>query len=541
MAWFMMVCYFPSGELRFGHDLYFHLLRFQALMDALREGSFPIYIDHASLNGYGYATKWFYPDVILVPFAILGNFTNIIIAYKTMLFTMTVLCGIITYVSVVKVYRSQFAAIITALLYTFCVYRLQDLSDKGALEEVLAFTFVPLIILGCFEIITRHYKRWYILAVGFSLLIFSHLLLSVMMSLIVALLVIIYLRKLIKEPIRFVYLLLATGVTVLVTVYYWLPMLEQMFSDTFYFEINRVVFSPGHGLSFRALLRALFAGFIPSSKIFSIGLGALLTISVCLRFVVWRMSDLQKSVDVGVIIGLLLILFSSSFFPIWIWPFNKLSFIQAPWRFFLIASYFFALAGGYYLSRLIRGLKYRYIAMFIVFVLTAIVIINESYGNKSRMMAVNFETVEPSLRNSFHLGGLEYISSKVPSVMFIADRGNKVISKYSKTVISDFNKNKSGVTTFEIALNGHDKLELPLLYYKGYEASVNGQLLDITESRNGLLELDVNGSGIVEVYYKGTTIQQFSYYFSILAIILLSTYILWFNRRNLLNRLKINA
>lgn len=85
-----------------GHDYFFNLQRFRTLMGALQSGNYPIYLDYQVMEGYGYFTKAFYPDLMLLPFAALAILTSIPFAYDVMIFTYTFLCGLFMYQAEIK-------------------------------------------------------------------------------------------------------------------------------------------------------------------------------------------------------------------------------------------------------------------------------------------------------------------------------------------------------------------------------------------------------------------------------------------------------
>ena len=54
-----------------GHDIYFHLMRIEGLAQGLGAGEFPVRIQPAWYDGYGYAVSVFYSDLFLYPAALL--------------------------------------------------------------------------------------------------------------------------------------------------------------------------------------------------------------------------------------------------------------------------------------------------------------------------------------------------------------------------------------------------------------------------------------------------------------------------------------
>ena len=124
--------------------------------------------------------------------------------------------------------------------------------------------------------------------------------------------------------------------------------------------------------------------------------------------------------------------------------------------------------------------------------------------------------------NRYHLIGLEYLPVKVTSIEYLIERGDSVKSDYSN--ISNLERDKA-VVTFRAETNRTDNLELPLIYYKGYTAKLNGENISVSESDNGLVQIPVNKSGDINVYYGGTIIQKLSWIITLLSIVSLCVYI----------------
>ncbi|MDR1504706.1 MAG: hypothetical protein LBT43_19835 [Prevotella sp.] len=504
-----------------GHDSYFHFRRLQALMDGIKESPFLIYTDYTAIEGYGYFTKGFYPDFVLIPFAIIGNLTNLDFAYHFTVFTMTVLCGVFTYMAVNRIYKSSYAAAISAVLYTFALYRLLDVFHRGALGEAISFTFVPLAILGIYEIIKGDYKKWYILTIAFSLLFFNHALSTLLMFITVVILVLIYYKSILKEPKRIKYLIIAGIVTIPVISYALFPMIEQLSSNSFYYEMNPLMSMGDSLLGTSAIISGLFMGIIYPLRTFTPAIGLLLTCGILLRLFVSGKSAPLKSADTGVIIGLIYVCMSSYWFPWSIFPFNKLGIIQIPWRLYEFASYFFAVAGGYYLALLLKSNPRRLIAGGLVVICTLFVLMNDAKLYHDTRITEDIKR-EALPENRYHLIGLEYLPVKVPSIEYLIERGDSVKSDHSN--ISNLERDKA-VITFHTETNRTDNLELPLIYYKGYTAKLNGENISVSESDNGLVQIPVNKSGDIKVYYGGTIIQKLSWIITLLSILSLCVYI----------------
>ena len=87
-------------------------------------------------------------------------------------------------------------------------------------------------------------------------------------------------------------------------------------------------------------------------------------------------------------------------------------------------------------------------------------------------------------------------------------------------------KTKQEGTTITIEFEGQTQpdlqVEVPLLYYKGYGAKLEGRSLEVISGSNGAVSFvipEVVGNGIVVVSYEGTTLQHITLGISIISFI----------------------
>lgn len=511
-----------------GHDSYFHHRRLLALMEGITDNPFLIYLDYLAIEEYGYFTKAFYSDFVLIPFAVIGNLTSLEFAYQFMIFSMTVLCGLFTYLAVNKIYKNPYAAAIGAILYTFAIYRLLDFYHRGALGEALSFTFVPIVIWGIYEIIKGDYRKWYILSIGFSLMILTHVLSSLLMLLTILIFLFIYYKSFVKEPQRLKYLIISAIVTIPLIAYYIFPMIEQMLSNTFRYQVEPLTSIKENVLGTYAVIWGLFSGIVYPERAFIPGTGLLLTCAIALRVFVYDKSQKLKSIDIGVIIGLFFIFASSYLFPWGIFPFNKLEIIQMPWRLYEFSSFFFAIAGGYYLSLLLKSNIRKLVGIGVIIIATVFLMVNDAkmyHDIRCNTDLVNINPM-PEIENNYQLIGLEYLPSNVPSLEYLKERGNKINTDNPSTSISNITRERNYLS-FNIQSASSDIIELPLIYYKGYSAKLNEKDIPIRQSDNGLLELHIQPAenGSVNIYYAGTAWQKIGWASTLISFILLIIYI----------------
>lgn len=521
--------FYPADDLILGHDSLFHLKRFAAIQKAWDDGVYPFYINADSAGGYGYPVNLFYSDIMLLPFALLINALGIINAYKLMLLFNFILCSLVSFYCFKKVKNNYFAAGLFALLYTFALYRFTDMTFRAAIGELIAFVFIPVVFWGAYEILFRDYKqKWYIIAFGFTGLILSHLLSSFMVGLILVIFLIIYCKCFIKEPKRLLYLVYAGILALLLSAFYLFPMFEQMLDSDLWYK-TRPVFN---SLTEKSMITqwvfyGFFGGLIPDATRRLSDIGIILILPVFCRVFIPQCKDkLLRFADISSIIGIVLLISISRLFPWDIFPFSLLSILQFPWRFLLICCFLFACSGAIYLYIITKNLRlinivgvYGILIFLIFLTIKASATHYKDIAGGYTVKSVNFDF------DSFHLGYDEYYSESVPSVNYLKQRGSDTIEFLDTTcTIENIRRENSG---FKFTVNTIDtvKLSLPLLYYKGYKATLDKEPISLKKDDNGLIEVSVPKSGNVVVWFSGTLIHKLSFGLSVLVSILTLLYI----------------
>ena len=152
-----------------GQDLSFHLAHIEGIYRGIINGEFPVRINSNQAYGYGYAMPIMYPDLFLyIPavFRILG--VSLLNSYK--LFLLIIQLGTIgtSYFCCKKILQSEHAGLLGSMIYTLSAFRLINIYERAALGEVLAMVFLPLILLGMYEIIVGNRKSWMLASIGFT-------------------------------------------------------------------------------------------------------------------------------------------------------------------------------------------------------------------------------------------------------------------------------------------------------------------------------------------------------------------------------------
>lgn len=211
-----------------GHDLYFHYGRLFNLSRDLFSGDFPIRIHPHLFKGFGYMSPTFYAETFLYPFALLIRMgMSPIGCYKLLFLCVNFATAGISYYSFSRLCRSRRLGLMTSFFYMLASYRLVNLYTRAALGEVLAAIFLPLLILGMYQLFYGDSRRWITAVIAFTGLFQSHMISTELALGFSALFGLISLLRL-RDKKRLIHLLLAAGTTVLLNLWAILPLLDML-------------------------------------------------------------------------------------------------------------------------------------------------------------------------------------------------------------------------------------------------------------------------------------------------------------------------
>ncbi len=533
-----------------GEDLPFHYMRFLGIKQAIIDGNYPNYIDYLSIKGYGYASNFFYPTYMLVPFAFLAIYTNNVFAYICMLIFYNLLCLFITYYSVYGITKNARIAILTAFLYTLCYYRMFNLFHRAALGEVISFAFSPLCFYGIYLILYSNYKKWYILSLGVTLLALTHLVYTFLVVLILGFYVLFHIKIILREKYRFYALVKSAVMCILLCSFFLIPMLDMSLSDEFYFEVRRWGEMENTVQPYYKTIAGLLAGLYPYRYFFS-SIGVSLTFLVGFRVFIKKEkrknNKLIQIADQYLIMAIVLFICTLSFFPWEYYPFKWLDIIQFPFRFVHIISFLLAFSASVYVMQLFeKKIKYKHLVIItgilLVFLQTFRVFefYNPAFLQSHRNITNNTNIKEISDEVSIIIEGeLEIIPSLGGGAEYLPDtlsnevgkegniqslvRGNpEVKSNNDEVLINDY-LNEKGIVSFNFQNNKQNDtyLVLPKIFYKYYQVLVNGKEFPIEKASSSLVKVNIGDieKGEVILRYKVSTIQKVAYLISFLTFI----------------------
>ncbi|MFR5794320.1 MAG: hypothetical protein ACLUI3_01240 [Christensenellales bacterium] len=184
-------------------------------------------IHSSTLLGYGYAAPEFYPELFLYFPALLRNLgVSLCACVRVFEACIHLATAVSCYLCVRGMMNSRRVAVGASVLYTLCIYRLVNVYTRATLGESLAMIFFPVVMLGLYEVLCRDEKKWPLLALGMTGVCMSHLLSTMFCVLFCAIAALASAGKLLARKRRILAVLAAAGVTALCVLWFFVPMMQ---------------------------------------------------------------------------------------------------------------------------------------------------------------------------------------------------------------------------------------------------------------------------------------------------------------------------
>lgn len=536
------------------HDLDFHLLRIEGVYQGLKEGIFPVRINMAQSNGYGYISPIMYPQLLVyIPavFRLLGM--SLLNSYKILVWIGTMLTTFISYYSFKKILKSSYAGVIGSALYVLGLYRLTNVYCRAAVGEYLSAAFLPLVLYGMYEIVVGNYKKWMWASLGITLVFQQHLLTTEICLAFTLFMCLLSLRNLIKEPKRIFSLCKAAGLTLLLNIGTIIPLLYYMGEELYIFSDGRFlpdmvvylsqVFGSFVKMEGRQVLRGTTKGEMPLS------IGAILLVAV-IFFCVWCYKEQKKIAKdqedeqlkrLGInciVTGSVAILMSMWFFP---WTMlaqieiidRLIKSLQYLSRLLMVPALLFSVVGAILIVYLIKSYPNRKNIIVATALFTTIasclyplesMIQYDTYECKEAVAAVNY-TDDLYLYNG-------------DSNEIIKNMGKRIWVSEDADIICKNLKRQKGKVECSLTINSvgeQSYVELPLYYYPQYVVELNGERMNVEKGTNGVIRVNLNStssSGYLVAYFDTPVLWRVGDGISFLTVFAVLVYLILLRKRN---------
>lgn len=522
-------------------DMFFHLSRIEGIAEGIKAGYFPVRNELFWLKNYGYGTGYFYPDLFLYLPVLLRLFGfSLLSTYKIFAVLCTFASLASFYLTAKIIAKNRFAGLSAAVIFGFCAYRCIALFYRGAVGEVQAFIFLPLVVLGLYYLFGGRPERWWVFALGFWGLLSCHIISLVLASGITAVFLILNVRTIFRDRRILSGLVKSVLVTVLLGAGFLLPMAEQMNGNNLL--MNLLVSTQRGGLTLNNInpVKNLFIFFhdwqYDANYFRTVYPGWMLLAVPFLRLLLLvQKKKVPKSADIMLGFGLVLMICSTDVLP-WthmVWLLNR---IQFTWRLLAPVSVLLPLCGGIFFAKLFseRGAFLFLGLLFVCCSICAFPIYQDTIVNRT-------VSEDEFIMQDNRVAGMEYMPVGLSAEFIDKNRDTVAAEPAGVQILS--HKRRGLSFTFSFAYEGDAEtlsFTVPLIRYYGYKGSFTGPdgmavPVDVGKSENGLALVRVpnTGSGAIQVAYHKTVSEIIGEIISIFTVCGLGAVLCFRKRRRL--------
>jgi len=528
--------FFHSGFFSFHDDT--QVQRVFEMRVALLDGSFPVRWVRDLGYGLGYPIFNFYAPL---PYYI-GAFLSLVgldalLATKVMI-SMAVVGSAFSMYLLAKEFWGKLGGVLSAVMYVFAPYLALNIYVRGAIGEVYAFFFTPLIF---FSLWKYHKSRNFIYivlgALSFGGLIISHNLSAMMLSpfiFIITILLFIYKRNYLIFAIPFLGILLSA--------FYSVPALVEMkytnvlsiigggsdFRDHFIcpFQLwsSPWMFggsAPGclDGMSFRLGKLHFVLGFIP----------------IFFAALYYKKDKLKSIVVFLTTLFLLLSIFLTLEWSRFIWEFlSFMEFFQFPWRFLLAASLYSSFLSGaviyYFLKfKFIKNNKLQYL-IFTIILISPVILYSKLFTPQEFLP----RTADYYIDEKYLTWDTSRISDEyMPPNFKKPETAEEIIrDKISgeNIEVKEFTQNTNMLYAVISSTTGTD-INVHIPYFPAWRFYVNNKISSFKITDSGVLLTIPKGESIIEARFEETNVEKTANLLTLSGVLLLFAGIIYYKRK----------
>ncbi|EOH87758.1 hypothetical protein [Enterococcus pallens] len=509
---YMMPMFLYSGIIHFSmQDTYFHLSRITGMSNVWTSP-----VNYASFHHNGSMINQFYPWLTIYPAYLFFKITGSMVwGYKIYCWFITLATLLISYYSMFKMKKSTNIALIFSAVYTFSAYRATDMFYRGSLGEAVAMTFFPLVLAGAYEIFIGNDKNWRILTFGMTLIVYTHLLSVAMLAVMIALFLIISFPFWQDKVKRLKSLAKATIMTVLLSLAFIIPFLEQMTQLDLYTPKGVSL----EGFDYRRLL-----GNLIFNRVNGFSIGLFLFLAIFMTVVGWK--KLKKPDIVIFVVGVLMFISTTRLLP---W--DKLSStplltIQFVWRLnaiiTLLLAYSFSVS--FDSKKAVVRINRQILLLPIIAILHIVSIFNLYNSEKVYNLVARNDDMRTVIQdrditaidNSLH--NIDYANQRVVENMDVVANYKFVLD--GKEIKPEFNLTDNEITIVLKDVKKSSDFVTPVYRYIGQKVTINDKKVNSKLSDSGTTELQVpKGNSKITIFYQYTWLARVARIVSVVALI----------------------
>ncbi|MDR1568656.1 MAG: hypothetical protein LBS33_08275 [Streptococcaceae bacterium] len=489
-------------------DFGFHFSRIIGLSNAWQSP-----VNFISFKNHGLMMNGFYPWLTLYPAFLFYKLTgSLVIGYKLFIWLYGFLTLLIAYLSFYSIKKSKNVSLIVAILYCFSAIHLA--TALGAqVGQSLAFTFIPLVFLGIYEIFFNNERKWQLLTIGMSLVIYSHITTTFITAIYIAIIIILLIVTKKLTVSRIISFFKAVILTAIVSASLFLPMLEQIRAQK--------LFLPGRTWLVLSSPTEVIKGMLNNDlTLRTVGLAVLLATVVTIFY----FKHLNKIELGALLLGLSAVFLTTDLFPWHVLESSIFVQIQFAWRINSISVCLLIYDFCSLMTKVVfikwGGVRVVVLIIIGVVMLTASSAINLQVTKNHQLKIYTDQTL-----------------FKYAQQMNYMDYGNLYSGNFKDNKVSQDNlylldgkkiklKVKSTASLVKLTVDNpkdEGNLITPLARYKGQSVVINGKQVKSSLSKFATTQIKVpRGRSQIVISYRFTTLAIISRWISAIGVFILA-------------------
>lgn len=557
----LTIAFIRLGTIVLNSDGSFHFSRLEELYVNFRSGSAAFIASH-TFNSTGVGTFLFYPSILLYPWVVLRLVFSPVTAFYVWYGLMLFITMWIAYYSMWLFNKDRIRAVLFGILYSIFPYHVHLGVVHTVIGEFLAYTFIPLFFVGLYYCLTNR-EKWYLLGIGWSLILYSHVISAYLTLLCSIIISIIYMILDLKSVRKIIINLSKNSILVLLLASFILVPFVTDFINSGIRSPNSDIF--GFLDSFQNIFGLSITNTATSNK--SVGIFAIFTAVVGCYFV--RKSKAKEKVAYG--IGVFFLLCTSTIVP---WGlFNNtilgkvLGVIQFPYRLNTYVGFFLMVTFSLILSKILHSINNRrakvlFFSGMILFLVVSyygsladvFVQIHTLQGNTLKKNAEPTKIIpndavikNANYNNIFDYSILYGETDYYPKVAFDNLKDNNISAEVNpkinsilshKTIVNGKEKVMSpkvaaNYIEYNVKTNKKENIDIPVLAYKRTKVMLNGKNIDYTISSRGTVMVNGNkGNNKISVSYQPSKLLYIGMVVSVITWMSLFIGLIFSGRKN---------
>ena len=487
-----------------------HVLRLAGTLDSIKTRQiFPVIMSNFC-NGFGYSWNLFYsPATAYAPLVFRLITSSYEVCFKLFMTFTLFLSGLFMYKFIFQITKKREVALIGSIIYIIAPYRMTDMYTRVAISEHTAFIFLPMIFMGLDNIIKQQ-KGTYYLTIGAIGLILTHSISTFIVIIFAFIYLIINIKKVANKKI-ILKLVISAIFILLITSFYTVPMLEHKAATEYeVFIKNRM------GSVEKISQNALSIGdlLITKDEELPVRIGFLILIPLAFTPMCIKHVCDKKTYITFLCFGCVSIFMCLNIFP-WKYMPEMFGVIQFSFRMLEFVIFFLSVIVAINFSMFVK--KISVVAIAIIFVVAMFSLVSfKIYYDKKDIQLVPRKVTGSKERVNAGCASFEYLPKKAyENRDYIATRENRIYVLDEENSI----------------------IELPYIYYLGYNIKVSGEKVSYFETVNGFIGINVGADDPVRpeehisVEYTGTALMKITAIISFVSLIIFIVYDIYGGRK----------